>query len=293
MASINLPPPVSESTTTSSSSQRPALAETASSSSSRTRTSRSGSTRARPAEDVFSPPSTTTPAVPNGRIPVFVDPAGDAENDPEQASPWPELGTRKARIKENIPEVRKAQGTTLRQPGRSARSGSGTSRIAVYRDPEPGTSAAGEEMPPPPAPSGKKEKGKSSITIFRDEDASEGSGTADAVSKKGKGKSSIAVFRDDDAGDSTAAKSAPAGKKPDKGKSSIAVFRDEEQSEKGTPSTPSFTPYRDDEPATPSSSSVPTSVMKPRREALGLTESEALRRDPLKNYSPEERPTED
>ncbi|TFY62675.1 hypothetical protein EVJ58_g3718 [Rhodofomes roseus] len=302
MASINLAPPVAaepSNTSSSSSSRRLALAETASSStssSSRTRSARSGSTRARPAEDVFSPPATTASAPrPNGRIPVFVDPAGDAENDPDEASPWPELGTRKARIKENIPEVQKAQGTKLRQPGRSARSGSGTSRIAVYRDPAPSTSGV-DEMPPPHAPSGKKEKGKSSIPVFRDEDAGEGSGSAGAAPKKEKGKSLLAVFRDEDAGDATAAQTAPGGKKPDKGKSSIAVFRDEEESEKGTPevpSTPSFTPFRDDEPATPSSSNVPASVMKPRREALGLTESEALRRDPLKNYAPEERPEED
>ncbi|KZT65292.1 hypothetical protein DAEQUDRAFT_814365 [Daedalea quercina L-15889] len=303
MASINLSPPANEppAASSSSSSGRPALAEAASSSSStaRTRASRSGSTRAPPGGDIFSPSVNPTPAArPNGRIPIFVDPSGDAENDPEQAAPWPELGTRTARIKENIPEVRKAQGTTLRQSGRTARSGGGTSRIAVYRDPEPGAVASSEEMPPPPVPSSKKEKGKSSIPVFRDEDASEASGPSGVALKKEKAKSSIAVFRDEDAVDTSAPSAAPAGKKPDKGKSTIAVFRDEERSEKdvpATPSTPSFTPYRDEEPATPSSSNVSHGVMKPkpRREALGLTESEALRRDPLKNYAPEDRPTED
>lgn len=314
MASIHFSPPVTEVPAAStSSSRRPALAEAASSST-RTRSSRSGSTRAPPSGDVFSPPANPTAATrPNGRIPVFVDPAGDAENDPEQAAPWPELGTRKARIKENIPEVRKAQGTTLRQPGRATRAGSTASRIAVYRDPGP---SEGEAMPPPPVPSGKKEKGKSSITVFRDDDAGESSGSPGDVRKTEKAKGTIPVFRDEDAGEVCGPPAVHAGKAKGKG-SGIAVFRDEEQLEKGSSATlspPSFTPFRDDEvdllllcspkshlngsgaqPTTPSSTNVHSGIMqpKPRREALGLTESEALRRDPLKNYAPEERPSED
>lgn len=218
MASINLSPPANDTPPTAPrpSSRRTALAES-SSSSTRTRPNRSGSTRAPPsaAGDVFSAPADAPR--PNGRIPVFVDPTGaGAENDPAQAAPWPELGTRKARVKENIPEVRKAAGTTLRQP-RSARAGSTStaSRIPVYRDPEPAA-----EMPPPGAPGGKK--GKSAIAVFRDEDAPpEGSGSGSAPRKE-KGKSSVPVFRDEEAADSGAMK----GKK---GKSSIAVFRDEDE----------------------------------------------------------------
>ncbi|KAI0676450.1 Mad3/BUB1 homology region 1-domain-containing protein [Trametes maxima] len=147
-------------------------APSSSSSSSRTRSSRVGSTRTPSAsQDVFSAPAAPRP---NGRLPIFVDPSGDAENDPDQATnptPWPELGTRKSRIKENTVEVSKAAGSTLRQAGKSRRAPSG-SKIAVFRDPGPDEDAAG--MPPPPVPAAKKEKGrtasKSSISIFRDED---------------------------------------------------------------------------------------------------------------------------
>lgn len=107
-------------------------------------------------------------------MPIFVDPSGDAENDPDQATnptPWPELGTRKTRIKENTMEASKAAGTTLRQ-ARSKRAPSG-SKIAVFRDPAPDEEVS-EEMPPPPVPAAKKEKGKaagkSSIAVFRDEE---------------------------------------------------------------------------------------------------------------------------
>ena len=273
MASISLFPPAAELAPPSAptTSQRRALAST---STTRTRSGRSGSTRNAPSPtnntDVFSAPSDAPR--PNGRIPVFVDPTG-AEAEPAEAAPWPELGTRKARVKENIPEVRKAAGTTLRQP-RSARTGStsaGASRIPVYRDPEPssdgkkgkGAIAVFRDEDAPAEGSGagsvpRKEKGKSSIAVFRDEE--QGGGTKhtkgkssisvfrdedEGAAKKGKTKSSIDVFRDDEAGEEGVT---TAGKKPDKGKGSIAVFRDEEPPAKGrpvTPSTPGFTPYRD------------------------------------------------
>lgn len=352
MASVALPPPPFATDTSSatdiypaapSTSRRVALAE--SSSSTRTRPARSGSTRAVPSAggDVFSAPADAPR--PNGRIPVFVAPSG-VEEEPVEAAPWPELGTLKMRTKENVPEVRKAAGTKLRQP-RSARAASTStaSRIPVYRDPEPAA-----DMPPPAAPGHKK--AKSTIAVFRDEEAPSGSGSAprkdkgkgsisvfrdeeaadigamkgkkgkgpigvfrdedEGAAKKGKAKSSIEVFRDDDAEEQSVA---PIGKKPGKGKSPIAVFRDEEPPAKArpvTPSTPGFTPYCDaDEvrtpplplkfslrselqPVTPSVANAPSSVMKPkRREALGLTESEVLRRDPFKNYAPEERPVDD
>lgn len=278
MASINLSPPSDPappaSSTTSSTTQRRALGDA--STTTRTRSTRSGSTRTAPSPsgDVFSAPADAPR--PNGRIPVFVDPTG-AEADPAEAAPWPELGTRKARVKENIPEVRKAAGTTLRQP-RSARAGStsaGASRIPVYRDPEPAleTSVGGkkgksaiavfrdEDTPAEGSGAGsvpRKEKGKSSIAVFCDEEESgavkhkKGKSSIavfrdedEGAMKKGKTKSSIDVFRDDDPGEE---KAAPAGKKHDKGKSSISVFRDEEPAAKArpvTPSTPGFTPYRD------------------------------------------------
>ena len=262
--------------------RRQVLGEPPASSSSRSRTSRSGSTRAPSAsEDVFAAPAAPRP---NARMPIFVDPSGDAENDPNQATnptPWPELGTRKSRVKENTMEVSKAAGTTLRQAGRSTRAAS-SSRIAVFRDPGPEGASASEQMPPPPVPPAKKDKArnasKSSISVFRDEDAE--AGPSDAAPKKGKtrtaSKSSIAVFRDEDENPEppepkkskgrTASKSSiavfrdedempePSDSKKGKGrtasKSSIAVFRDEdEQGATGptVPSTPKFVPFRDDE----------------------------------------------
>ena len=100
----------------------------------------------------------TTPSGPNSRLQIFVDPSG-VEAEAAEAAAWPDLGTRKSRVKENIPEVKKLAGTTIKQSGRSKRvtsgnSGSSTaassSRLVPYRDPEP------VGMPPPPVPVSKK-----------------------------------------------------------------------------------------------------------------------------------------
>ena len=243
------------------------------------RTTRSGVTRVPSAsDDVFSAPAQPRP---NARLPVFVDPSGDAENDPDQATnptPWPELGTRKSRIKENTVEVSKAAGTTLRHAGRATRAASG-SRIAVFRDPAPSDAAA---MPPPPVPAAKRTRSasKSSIAVFRDESGPAAVGPSEAAkkvkgrnaskssitifkdeeaatpepAKKGKSrsesKSSIAVFRDDNEAENTP-DPATKGKTRTASKSSIVVFRDgEEPGAKATPavpSTPKFVPFRDEE----------------------------------------------
>ncbi|KAI8976704.1 Mad3/BUB1 homology region 1-domain-containing protein [Trametes punicea] len=250
-ASTSPDPPAPSSTSATTVSRRRPLGDPAatssSSSSSRTRSSRAGSVRAPSiSEDVFAAPSAPRP---NGRMPIFVDPSGDAENDPDQAinpTPWPELGTRKSRIKENTMEVSKAAGTTLRQAASSRRAASGP-KITVFRDPAPEEEPS-EAMPPPPVPAA-KQKGKLG------------------------GKSSIAIFRDED-------------DQPSKSKPSI-------------PSTPKFVPFKDDEPGSPStSSSVPTTATKPKpapavKPFVMSAEGEALRRDPFKNYSPDEKPTDD
>ncbi|OSD01500.1 hypothetical protein PYCCODRAFT_1391937 [Trametes coccinea BRFM310] len=224
-------------------------ASSSSSSTSRTRSSRAGSTRNPPvSEDVFAAPAAPRP---NGRVPVFVDPSGDAENDPDQATnptPWPELGTRKSRIKENTVEVSKAAGSTLRQAGKK-RVASG-SKIAVFRDPGPEEGSSGD-MPPPPVPATKKKE-------------------------KSKPASKLAIFCDEDEGS---------------GKSQAPV-----------PSTPKFVPFKDEEPGTPTatatSSTVPSTAMKPKpapavKPVTMSAEAEALRKDPFKNYSPEEKPSDD
>jgi hypothetical protein len=117
---------------------------------------------------------------------VFVDPFGASADEAlaaedTVATPWNELGTRKERIKENVPKVSKLKGTTLSQPGRqqrvtSAPAVSMSSRISVFRDPAPGE----EDLMPPPlaAPDAKlrgkerevpKTPGCSSIIPFKDE----------------------------------------------------------------------------------------------------------------------------
>jgi len=109
--------------------QRPALTTT------RTTLAPSGSSR----------PSSLTPSVPNSRLQVFMDPSG-AEAEATEAGAWPDLGTRKSRVKENVPEVKRLAGTTIKQSGRSKRVASGSSgnstgtsgsRIVPYRDPDP------------------------------------------------------------------------------------------------------------------------------------------------------------
>ncbi|KAI0356079.1 hypothetical protein OH77DRAFT_1424398 [Trametes cingulata] len=250
-SSASLAEPATSSSSSNAAARRRPLGEPAagSSSSSRTRSARAGSTRTPSVnEDVFAAPAAPRP---NGRMPIFVDPSGDAENDPDQATnptPWPELGTRKSRIKENTVEVSKASGSTLRQAGRSKRTASGP-KIAVFRDPAPEEEAEAS-MPPPPLPPSKAEKGKSAS------------------------KSTIPIFRDE---------------AEDPGKPESAV-----------PPTPKFVPFRDEEPGTPwaSSSAVPNTAMKPKpapavKPVAMSAEAEALRKDPFKNYSAEEKPVDD
>lgn len=104
----------------------------------------------------------------NSRIQIFLDPSGSEAhaahaNHNDMASAWEDLGTRKTRIKENVPEVKKLAGTTLKQAGRSKRiassSGSGSgmttsgsgSKIVPFRDP-PVPPAGDISMPPPLVP---------------------------------------------------------------------------------------------------------------------------------------------
>ncbi|KAF8635466.1 hypothetical protein AX15_000439 [Amanita polypyramis BW_CC] len=127
----------------------------ATASTSETRSSRQprpalATSRLEPAASGSSRP-TAAPSVPNSRLQIFVDPSGEAA-EAGASNPWPDLGTRKSRIKENIPEVKKLAGTTLKQSSRPKRVASGSSgnstgasssRIVPYRDPDPA------QMPPP------------------------------------------------------------------------------------------------------------------------------------------------
>ncbi|TCD71974.1 Mitotic spindle checkpoint component mad3 [Steccherinum ochraceum] len=236
--------------------RRAVLGDSATSSSSRTRSTRSSSTR-QSQEDVFRGPlassSTPTASRPNARMQIFVDPSG-ADSPDVAAAPWQELGTRKSRVKENVPEVSKAAGTTLRQAGKSKRtaSGSGAPKMAVFVDPgpeEPSASSSSSSMRPPPAPATAKKSrvasgSKSSISIFVDEEA-DAKGSEPAVPSTPK----FVPFQDEDAPASPSSHGASPG----------TVMK-----EKGV---------------SPGSSG-----------GLSLSsEAEALRKDPLKNYDADER----
>ncbi|KAA1472443.1 hypothetical protein DENSPDRAFT_872196 [Dentipellis sp. KUC8613] len=220
---------------TPASTKRKVLGES-STKSSRSTTGSTSSSRAQP-DDVFTAGPSTRPR-PNARMQIFVDPTGSEAQSAADSSttPWEELGGRHARIKENIPEVGKMSGSTIKQPGRHQRiaSASSSSRIAVFRD----TPGAGD-MLPPPVP----------------------------TDKRGK----VAV-------PSTPSRS-----------TTFLPFRDGDGTSTETPSTPKFTPFRDEEATTPSSSgAVPDSVMKVKKAGgkgpFTASEAEALRKDPFKNY---------
>lgn len=98
--------------------------------------------------DVFGS-TTTNPPRPNGRLQVFVDDApGSATttDDVETTTPWPDIGTRKTRIKENTQSSSKPDGVKIKQAGKSKRiaeaSGkSKSSTLAIFRDPDPAETA--------------------------------------------------------------------------------------------------------------------------------------------------------
>ncbi|KAF7360230.1 Mitotic spindle checkpoint component mad3 [Mycena venus] len=173
----------------------------------------------------------------NARLQVFVDPASESADASGNA--FPDVGTRKTRVKENVPEAKKMSGSTLRQPGKTKRLASGaastsTSSFMPYVDPEV------EVMPPPPVPAPKKAR--------------------DTVPRT-PSKNQIQPFVDEELG-------MAAG---------------------GVPSTPKFVPFQDEADAPPMSTPAPESVMKVKmadtKESSPMSEAEALRRDPLKNYA--------
>ncbi|KAF9567127.1 hypothetical protein CPC08DRAFT_703363 [Agrocybe pediades] len=290
MSNTYLPAP--EPVASTSSRPRQALATT--SSSIPTSSSRQTSSRATPTlgANTTGLPSTAS----NSRLQIFVDPTGEQAQAAEAngTNEWNDLGTRKTRIKENVPEVKKMVGTTIKQAGKTKRLASGsssgtaasgsTSKIVPFRDPGPG------DMPPPstvPPPSVQK-KAQS---------------TATKAPAKG-----FSVFVDDGTQSSLPPKKKeqePAGKVP--AARGFTIFVDDESkgaaakgpspvttSASGTPG-PSFTPFRDESAdAVPVAAAVPIdeSIMKIKkadRKAPGpTTEAEALRKDPLKNYALED-----
>ncbi|KAF9443017.1 hypothetical protein P691DRAFT_738410 [Macrolepiota fuliginosa MF-IS2] len=272
MSNMMLPPAPPSSSTTSSQKSRPALTTTSlkpSTSSSRSSTSASTSRTSTSSSSLrsVSTPLPMTSSSSNTRLQIFVDPTG-TDSQPGENAPdsWQDLGTRKTRVKENVPEVKKLAGTTLKQAGKSKRIAStsstsgagGTSRIAVYRDPGPG------DMAPPPivpvtGPVGTAKKQGIGIGI--------GIGVPPKTPAR---SASFAPFVDAGAGD-------------DAGGSPVAL----------PPATPKFTPFRDETAVAAVASPVNAlgtmdSVIKVKKAGLKAptpsSEAEALRKDPLKNY---------
>ncbi|KAF7980560.1 hypothetical protein HWV62_37719 [Athelia sp. TMB] len=290
---VSAPPPQPTTTTAPSAGKRKVLGQS--------RAMPSSSTLAH--DDVFTVPSApTSQETPNARLQVFVDPspATSSTVGDEYQTPYPDIGTRKTRVKENVPEIKKAGGTTLKQAGKTKRVASGSgmaggSRIAVFRDPGEG------------APSSALKGG---FAIFQD--ASEDvpsplptTNLANASTRKVSASSSqggFAIFQDSESGmpPPPIPTKLPATKPRGSG---IEPYRDEP-----APPTPTgaFTPFRDEAPETPSRShtpsasspsglglGIPESVMKlkaSKGKGMGgveTSEAEALRRDPLKNYGNE------
>ncbi|KAJ3885885.1 Mad3/BUB1 homology region 1-domain-containing protein [Lentinula edodes] len=212
MMSSALPPIAAASTVPNTSTTRRALITTSATSTDVSPASTSTRTRSRNAS--------------NTHMQIFVDPSGSAARSAEmEVNAWPDIGTRKTRVKENVPETKKLPGTTLRQAGKTKRlaSSSSGSKIVPYKDPSP------DEMPPPPPPIASSSTSRFPSTPVKE--------------------------------------------------SALIV-----------PSTPKFTPFRDEASDTlvTSSLAVPDSVMKLKKadvqSATPTSEAEALRKDPLKNY---------
>ncbi|THH08060.1 hypothetical protein EW145_g2960 [Phellinidium pouzarii] len=200
-------------------------------------------------DDVFSAPSSSSiqslGTRRNGRMQVFVDPTGeDAGAAPGNV--WPELGTRKERIKENVRASEKMQGAVLHQRGASraaikeavARARSAP-KIIPFRDPEPASATAGR------------------ATV-------KASGRAPP---KTPAKSAFVPFV-------------------------VAADVEEAKVKPIVPATPRFVPFRDEtaEQTAPASSALPAPESVMRSKPLGsggvggMSEAEALRKDPFKNY---------
>lgn len=185
--------------------------------------------------------------VSNSRLQIFVDPSGaESQLAEAAANEWNALESRKIRVKENVPEVKKLGGSTLKQAGRSKRiasssSASSSSKIIPYRDTA--------DMPPPPV----------------------------HISSSSKDRSS-------------------SSKTPDRG---FAPFIDTpKESAAMVPSTPKFTPFRDEAESTPPAiTPIGDSVIRVKKAGLKVptptSEAEALRKDPLKNYLVNEGTQED
>ncbi|PPR00331.1 hypothetical protein CVT24_004614 [Panaeolus cyanescens] len=304
------------------------------------------------------------PAVPNGRMQIFVDPTGD-EGEAGEGSAWDDLGTRKTRIKENTKDSKKMEGSTVKQAGKtrrlaSATTGASSSKIVPFMDPEPEAAIPTASSSRSAASSGtgvRKTSGSSTGTSRIPKTSSTATSKAgftpfvDIPEDKPASSSKLVPFRDEEpsaagslakkpaASSRTATKTSTSSKPAFKpfvdtseeqpapsSSSKIVPFRDEEPSRsgsalkktngsslgvsKGTKSSstskaaftpfvdtseekppvapaPKFVPFRDETATAPLASTLATtdSVMKVKKaETAEISEAEALKLNPLKNY---------
>lgn len=108
-------------------------------------TTSAASTSSFPAPRAPTARDSSTPS--NARLQVFADPASESADAAGNA--FPDIGTRKTRVKENVPETKKMAGSTLRQPGKTKRLASGTASTSSF---VPYVDSEAEAMPPPPVP---------------------------------------------------------------------------------------------------------------------------------------------
>ena len=181
---------------------------------------------------------------PNARPQVFVDPDGSEGRavQVEEAVSFPDVGTRKTRIKENVKEVSKMSGATLKQAGKSKRvaSSGAAPKFVPFRDPEPGENGKEKDfMPPPPVPvnpSRRSQDGavpqtplrRAAFVPFEDSDA-------EVQVQTPSRKAGFVPFRDTE----------PEIQRTPSRRTAFVPFQDA-HGEVSTPSTPKFTPYRDE-----------------------------------------------
>ena len=187
---------------------------------------------------------------PNARPQVFVDPDGSEGRavQVEGAISFPDVGTRKTRVKENVKEVSKMSGATLKQAGKSKRvaSSGAAPKFVPFRDPEPGENGKEKEfMPPPPVPvnpSRRSQDGpipqtpsrRAAFVPFKDADA-------EVQAQTPSRKAGFVPFRDTE----------PEAQRTPSRRSAFVPFQDAD-GEEPAPSTPKFTPYRDEVNVPPS-----------------------------------------
>ena len=179
---------------------------------------------------------------PNARPQVFVDPDGSEGRAAQVEEPvsFPDIGTRKTRVKENVKEVSKMAGTTLKQGVQPKRVGSSgtTPKFVPFRDPGPDENPGEQEsMPPPPIPANPSRKSQDGVipqtpsrrTVFVPFRDSEAETQEQTPSRKG----GFVPFRD----------SEPGAQQTPSRRAAFVPFRDGDGE---VPSTPKFVPYRDE-----------------------------------------------